>query len=54
MFRFDPNLIKVVWSIDVEEIVSDANIDASSGDIQIDMGQADNGGLIDQGNVING
>lgn len=54
MFRFDPGLIKIVWSVEVEEITSDANIDIGSGDMAIDMGQADGGGIIDQGNVING
>jgi hypothetical protein len=54
MFKFDPISLKVLWAVSVEEAVDTSIIDMSQGDISLDLGDANNDGVVDQGNVING
>jgi hypothetical protein len=55
MWRFDPVRVDLIFAQTVEEVVDGSLISFEDGtDLSIDMGSADNNGVIDQGNVING
>ena len=55
MWKFDPVKVDLIFAQTVEEVIDGSLISFEDGtDLSIDMGSADNSGVIDQGNVING
>lgn len=55
MWRFDPIRIDLIFAQTPDEVVDGSIINFEDNtDLSIDMGSADNSGIIDQGNVING
>ena len=55
MWKFDPVRVDLIFAQTVNEVVDGSLINFEEDtDLSIDMGSADNSGVIDQGNVING